>query len=490
MKKRHPMGIMQRHCIAVGSICFIALLVNLYYIRFIASLVFLMLLLLSMSIGFMSFRNMEAWRYTGKTLKKWLRNHQNNLDSLFCLYVSIHTKGGFQSCVNREELEGVYELCAQELIGYFGAGNVQRMTHSEFAVLRNFPSSNGAEENEKGEYQEIVCQTVVQRLQSCLFSHSLQGLPPLGVTVGSAASGLRYRMETLEHLVDLAYVTNEEAKRRRKAWLVADAVIRAKKLDIDECKQGFLSEGWEAEFNPFFQPIVDPVSFSVIGAESLARWQLGGFRLLPARVFKDIACELYHIETIDLIIITKTLQIIRTMMLSRQIPYTFKIVLNVSNESLKKGFAHRMLLLAEQHGLQPAQVEFDIKDSALSLPAALREIRELRENGFLISLDIFTETAFDLQAFVRADFDSIKLDFVACTPLLQQVYASLKVAAEEKGISVFAKGIENKELLDAAIALQCKYLQGNYFTLPIPEATFRVFMKKYQQSLYLDSSLG
>lgn len=484
------MRIMQRHCIAFGSSFFLALLVSLFYAKFVVSIFFTLLLLISMSIGFLVSGKTEPWEYTGRSLTRWLRNNQANLDSSFCLYVSIHARGIFQSCVDRQELEEVYNRCAKELMGYFGVANVQRMTYDEFAVLRDFPTSTVVDEKEKVEYQTIVCQTITDRINGMLGSMDTSRLPPFAVTVGCASSGLRYRMNTLEQLVDLAYATEEAAKKSRKKFLVADEMIRARKLDIDECKQGFLTDGWEEEFNPFFQPIIDPVSFSVVGVESLARWQLGGFRVLSAQVFKDVACELHHITTIDLTIIAKTFSIIRRLMLARIIPYTFKTVINVSDESLKKGFAKRMFFLSEQHGLHPSQVEFDIKDSALAFPESLLVIKELREIGFRVSLDVFTETAFDLQALVRADFDIIKLDFRVFSPQLQQVYAALKEAAEKGGVEILAKGIENKTVLDAAISLGCTYVQGNYFTQPIPESTFEVFMKKYQQGLYLDSSLG
>ena len=484
------MRIMQRHCMVVGSVFFLALLTSLYYTRFILSIFFALLFLISISIGFLISGKTGPWGFSNRSLTRWLKSHQANLDSVFCLYVSIHARGVFQSCVDRQELEVVYTRCTQELMGYFGVGNVQRMTHDEFAILRDFPSSTEVDEKEKVEYQTIVCQTITDRLNGLLGSMDTSRLPPFAVTVGCASSGLRYRMDTLEQLVDLAYVTEETARKSRKKFLVADEVIRARKLDIDECKQGFLTEGWEDEFNPFFQPVIDPASFSVVGAESLARWQLGGFRVLSAQVFRDVACELHHITTIDLTIISKTFSIIRRMMMARIIPYTFKTVINVSDESLKKGFAKRMFFLAEQHGLHPSQIEFDIKDSALAFPESLLVIKELRETGFRVSLDVFTETAFDLQALVRADFDIIKLDFRAFSPQLQQVYAALKEAAEKGDVEILAKGIENKVVLDAAMALGCKYVQGNYFTQPIPESTFEVFMKKYQQGLDLGSSLG
>ncbi len=475
---------LQRFCIAIGSISLLFLLISLSMASFPFSIACSLLMLLC--AGTVAVMQVEPWESTFRSQRRWLKSHQDNLDLQFCLYIAVTPKGVYQSCVDLQELTGVYERCAMELQGYFGTKNVQRMTHDAFVVLRTFPSPNLKEEKEKTEYQTIVCQTIVQRLQAL----GGGGMPPYEVTVGCAASGIRYRMETLEQLVDLAYNTEQEARKRHRAWLVADAVIRARKLDIDECKQGFLSLGWENEFNPFFQPIIDPETFQVIGVESLARWQLGGFRVLAAQVFKEMAAELNHITTIDLIIITKTFSIVRTLMVARILPYTFKLVLNVSTESLKKGFAERMHFLVEQHGLHPSQVEFDVKDSALALPQSLLVIRQMREIGFKVSLDVFTETAFDLQAFARADFDTIKLDFTAYSPQLKEIFASLREAAREKGVEVLAKDIESKELLNDAISLGCTYLQGNYFTQPIPESLFKVFMQKYQQGLYLDSSLG
>ncbi|MDD3058479.1 MAG: EAL domain-containing protein [Sphaerochaeta sp.] len=481
------MKILLRHHLVFASLGFIALVTSLLCDCYLASAIFCVVFLFTTSIGFLCANLSEPWSNAGKALHKWLKSHQNDLDSLFCLSITIHAQGLFQSCIDRKEYEQAYEGCAAELSEYFGINNVQRTSHDEFMVIRAYPSNNFNEEREKTDYQGIVCQTIVQRLEHRLDSPAL---PPVALTIGCAGSGLRYQVDSLAQLVDLAYFTKQTAQKRRVPWLVADAAVRAKKLDIDECKQGFLSPGWQEEFNPFFQPIIETTTQTVVGVESLARWQLGGFRILSASVFKDLACDLHHITTIDIIIITKTLATIRRLMLERIVPYTFKVVLNISNESLKKGFADRMVFLVEQAGLHPMQIEFDIKDSALSNPESILAIRELREKGFSVSLDVFTETAFDLQAFVRADFDCIKLDFAAYSAQLQQVYAALYDASIKQDITVLAKGIENKEMLEAARELGCPYVQGNYFTLPVAEHTFRVFMQKYQDGLDLESHLG
>lgn len=423
---------------------------------------------------------------THKTLKKWLETQQPDIDSLFCLFISIHIQGSLYCCSALQDLETICQQCKQELMQYFCAQNVLKLSDNEFIVLRNFPGNAAFEGLEKSDYQTIVCQTVCDRLKRQLASSDRI----IDIRAGCAASGIRYRPDTLEQLVDLAFMTEQEACTRRVPFLVADESIRARKLDIEECRIGFMEDDWQKELLPYFQPIIDPESYTVIGAESLARWQLGGFRVLDAHVFKDIACDMQKITTIDQVIIQKTCTSTREMMLEKIVPYTFKIVLNISDESLHKGFSSQMDFMAKKFGLSPSQIEFDIRDSALSQRLATSTIRELREHGFKISLDAFEQSSFDLKAFARADFDSIKLNFSGYTPILEEVYAALCHAARRQNIAVHAKGIENKEMFLAAISLGCTYMQGNYFTLPIPQSGFELFMQKYRGGLFLDSHLG
>jgi len=90
-------------------------------------------------------------------------------------------------------------------------------------------------------------------------------------------------------------------------------------------------------------------------------------------VFNELACDLHYITTIDLLIITKTFS---------RMPNDFKVVSIISNESLAKELAARMVLLVVQAGMNPGQITSDIKDSGLSSPETLLAYTTLREHGF------------------------------------------------------------------------------------------------------------
>lgn len=425
-----------------------------------------------------------------KSFNSWLLKYQTNLDTHFCLYIMIQKKGLFTSCINQEEVEKYYKKVMYELNTYFGKANVQRTGFDSFAAIREFPSSITGNQIEKADYQSIVTRTISDRLQRILEIPEVNSPEQFTLTIGCAASGIRYQLEKVEQMIDLACFTAGRAKAEQKPYRVADEVVRAQKLDIDECKQGFLATEWEAEFNPFFQPIIDPESFEVIGVECLGRWQLGGFRIIPANVFKDVAQELRHITKIDLVIIEKAFSNVRSLILSKLVPYTFKVVVNVSDESLTAHFLEHLKTLIKQYGLHASQIEIDIKDTALSNKKTAAVLQDFRQEGFRVSLDVFNETSFDLFSFMNTEFDTLKLDFANFSPPLQFVYTALKETAQSLGVEVLAKGIESKETLDTALALGCHYLQGNYFTPPIPKPMLEIFMNKYQQGLYLNSSLG
>lgn len=437
------------------------------------------------------FKKSKHSYFYNKNLKRWFKKNQLSLDSIFALYISINSKGIYQISVNKQESENVYKLFNLELQTAFGKNRVKRVSYDEFLILEEFPNQIEDCEKRKKGYQKIFCEKVVTFI-NCLDDEKklFSSLYPFQVSIGCAASGFRYHVDTLEQLVDLSYATQKEAQRNHLKFLVADEIIRAHKLDIDECKKGFLKADWQSQFEPFYQPLVDMNNFMIVGFESLARWQIGDFRLLPAHVFKDVATELQHISTIDQIIINKTFLFYRKLMDDNLISTPFKMVLNLSNESLQEDFVQVIYQLTRENKFLPSQIEFDVKDSAFTSGETLKVIKDLRESGFRVSLDIFNDTAFDLLTFFQTDFDTIKFDFSTFSFELEQLFVALIGMAKQKGVEIVAKGIECKETMEAAFDLGCNYVQGNYFTVPLDKIKFENYIEKYQKGFYQDLSFG
>ena len=464
------------------------------YVAFALVITLLLSLLLLIELLSTKHREDEIFNHS-PTFAKWLYAHeeqleQRGLDDYFSLFVECTPKGLFHAVLNHGLLDELYSLLIKEMVNYFGSSHVKRLSREQFVVIKEFPSADSLDFGQRQLYQQTVVQQMHEIFNALVDSCDSETGQSITITIGGACGGIRYRIKRIEELVELAYFTMKEARSEQMPYAVANEHTRARKCDIDECKIGFASKGWKQEFNPFFQPIVHPISLTVVGVESVARWQLGGFRIMPAAVFKDLAAEMNRIRSIDTIIITKTFSQIRELKDAGMIPYGFRIVINMSVMSLVEETPQWLTDLTSEYGFHPEHIEIDLKDSVLTDPHVASAISELRARGFRIALDMFNEEAFDLKAFFSNSFDIIKLDYSVVGTghddhwQERTVYDSLIAMADSLSIETLAKGIEHRMHMEQAKQQGVDFLQGNYFSQPIPFSEFTVFMDKYCEGLF------
>ncbi len=422
---------------------------------------------------------------------------EKHVQAMYCMFIESTPKGLYHAVLEHDMLRDMYIAAQTELEALFGKPYVCRMSRNQFVVMKKFPSVHTMDYEERDVHQRWVTNSVSQVLSNLIAVYDKEAMQMTELTIGTAASGLRYRTKSIEDLIELAHFTQKTAQRKNRRYLVADEAVRARKMDIDECIIGFQKDNCYDEFNPFFQPVIDPVNFQIKGFESLARWQLGGYRVLDAKVFKDLAFELNRIEMIDSVIIQKTFAAAQSLHNDNLIPEDFRIVINISASSLVSFSAAQLALLAEDYNLNLRHIEFDIRDQVISDPFLSGKIDELRMQGFRVALDAFDQKAFDLKAFFHNQFDTLKLDFShynssqnESEDIGEYVYDSLIQMAANLKIETLAKGIESREQLAKAKKMMVNSLQGNYFTPAVTLADFRIFIKKYRDGLYLEEYAG
>ncbi|MGM0432766.1 MAG: EAL domain-containing protein [Spirochaetota bacterium] len=433
-----------------------------------------------------------------KPFSNWGRLREKQVYHYYCMFVESTSKGLYHNVLDHRAVDDMYMAAAKELEALFGKNHVWRLSRTQFVILKKFPAVHTMDEDERDIHQRWITNSVSQVLSNLIAVYDKEAMQMTELTIGTAASGLRYQPKSIEELVELAHFTQKYAQQDRLRYKVADETVRARKLDIEECKTGFRSAEYEEEFNPFFQPIIDPDSFRVVGFESLARWQLGGYRVLDAKVFKDLAFEMNRLEEIDAIIMQKTFEAAGQLHQDNLVQPNFRIVLNVSASTVMNTSASQLALTAEDHDLSPKNIEFDIRDQLLSDPKLSQKIEDLRSRGFRVALDAFDQQAFDLKAFFNNRFDTLKLDYshysspenTAEEDYGHRVYDSLISMAQNLSVDILAKGIETREQLGEARGEQADYLQGSYFTPAVPLSDFRLFIKKYREGLYLEEYSG
>ena len=139
----------------------------------------------------------------------------------------------------------------------------------------------------------------------------------------------------------------------------------------------------------------------------------------------------------------------------------------------------------EKYHLKPGQINLEITETAANMAQDIVEenIQILSKEGIYFSLDDYGTGYSNISRIMSLPFRIIKLDKSLADKvndskmniLLKNTIRMLK----EIGMEIVVEGVETKETLHEFTELECDYIQGYYFSKPIPEMDFVDFIRKY-----------
>jgi len=231
------------------------------------------------------------------------------------------------------------------------------------------------------------------------------------------------------------------------------------------------------EFELHFQPILLAGKKRVHGAEVLIRWPQADGSFISPELFIGIAERSGLITQITEWVIEAAIQ--QLHMLNQQ-GFTGNLHINLSTKDLQSEALYQLLLnKLNKNEITADQLVLEITESTMmtDLDSAKRMMFKLAENGFAFSIDDFG-TGFSSFSLLRTlPIHQIKIDrsFVQQMDSGKIDYAIVQSAiylAKNLSCSVVAEGVENKSVEAALVSLQCDYVQGFYYSKPIPLAQF------------------
>lgn len=223
-----------------------------------------------------------------------------------------------------------------------------------------------------------------------------------------------------------------------------------------------------------FQPIIDALTGSATGIESLVRWERRGKGSVSPAVFVPIAERSGLVVELDLWVLEHALAQLSAWS-DEPTVRRLEISVNVSGRSLlDPTFVEDCLRLLAESGVDPRRLVFEVTETALvtDLDLAATQLQLLRSRGVRISIDDFG-TGYTSVAHLRTlPIDQIKIDssFVQSLPerehyLLIQMINEL---ARRMDVPTVAEGVESSMQVDALREIGCDHLQGYLFAHPMP----------------------
>lgn len=251
---------------------------------------------------------------------------------------------------------------------------------------------------------------------------------------------------------------------------------------IDLLKKSF-QEGFENEqFIPYYQPKFSLEDNKLVGFEALARFNRPSCDLKYPNDFLSIMEEDYDTIELDFQIIQAVCKDLQTALSTSQKVYPVSINLSPAH-LITTNFANRLMFLVEHYQVPISYLQFEITEDFFKYhkEEAICFISELNELGFSVILDNFETNYASFHLLYDIDISAINLDisfFEKKYPSKKEEILSRKMieTANELGIKINVKKIEEQSQLDTLPKSDCESAQGFYFSRALP---FEQIQNKY-----------
>lgn len=195
----------------------------------------------------------------------------------------------------------------------------------------------------------------------------------------------------------------------------------------------------------------------------------GSVALLGERVYRKV-CDFYNEDKIESLGV-------------QNIDVNLSAV-QCDNIELAKKFAE----IAKEKGIVPSMISFEITETAFSSVKAnmLSNMNQLIDSGFQFALDDFGKGASNLMYAIEMPIKVIKIDMELTQLFMKDekakavVNAIIKMAHDMK-LKVVSEGVESKEEVEIITKAGIDYIQGFYFSKPLPKDEYLEFLKGHQK---------
>ena len=255
-----------------------------------------------------------------------------------------------------------------------------------------------------------------------------------------------------------------------------------RRFEIEEQMHGALERN---EFELHYQAQFNAKNENIIGAEALLRWHNPKLGHVAPDEFIPIAEHTGLIVPIGQFVMKQALGFLAQWQSADQQQYT--IAVNLSPRQFRDaGLLNFIKQSLSESNISSKYLELEITEGVLMsgqsyIHHALEQINEL---GIKLSMDDFGTGYSSLSYLRQYPFEVLKIDrsFVNGITSNKADYNLVKATiamSHSLGLTVIAEGVETAEQLQVLNKLKCDFIQGYYFSKPIPAIQLLEFSARY-----------
>jgi diguanylate cyclase (GGDEF)-like protein/PAS domain S-box-containing protein len=240
------------------------------------------------------------------------------------------------------------------------------------------------------------------------------------------------------------------------------------------------------EFELFYQPKLSLPEHRIVGLEALIRWRTAEGEFISPGDFIPLAEETGLIKPIGEWVLEQACADAKAWDDIFNLGQDFSIGVNFSVKQLNDGQVIDVLKrILHMTQVSPALIELEITESVVMENTAqmVELLKEIHEMGLLIALDDFGTGYSSMNYLTQLPLHVLKIDrsFVDGIGKGSQQRAIVNAIislAESLSLKVVAEGVETVEQLEFLTQRNCSFVQGFYFSRPLPREEVEVLLRQ------------
>jgi EAL domain-containing protein (putative c-di-GMP-specific phosphodiesterase class I)/GGDEF domain-containing protein len=233
----------------------------------------------------------------------------------------------------------------------------------------------------------------------------------------------------------------------------------------------------------YYQPIYSVEEGRFASAEALLRLDDEEYGHISPELFIPIAEKNGVIHRIGTMVLEEVCKFIASEEFKDLGLDYIEVNLSVT-QCMRSNLAREILQMFEKYHVRPEQINLEITETAAanSQNMMTENVRVLAEAGVPFSLDDYGTGYSNICRVTSLPLEIVKLDksFTELeeNPKLEIVVRNTVKMVKEMNMKIVVEGIETEEMAKKFSDLQCEYIQGFYYSKPLPREEFVSFLRQ------------
>ena len=262
----------------------------------------------------------------------------------------------------------------------------------------------------------------------------------------------------------------------------ASDLFNQKQLDIQNNIDAIIERAIEEEsFEVYYQPIYSVPKGRFVSAEALIRLFDSQHGFISPEALIVAAEQNGAIHKIGEFVFEKVCQFIASDDFKRLGLDYIEVNLSVA-QIMNSDLPENYLAIMEKYHVSTDQINLEITETAAAYAqdVMMENLNKLTQAGISFSLDDYGTGYSNMKRVIQLPFKIIKLDksFVdeKNNPKVWIFISNTVKMLKDMDMEIVVEGVETQEMLDAFSDLKCDFIQGYFFSKPIPKNDFVAFI--------------